>query len=82
MAAAGSIPPRPATPGLGVPESKAGVWRDRREFHDASDYTEADRARVIEAAADAGTFDGTRRGPRISPEAAGQASQAAIDGKE
>ena len=82
MPAAGTIPPRPATPGLGVPESKAGEWRDRREFHDASELTDDERARVIEAAADAGTFDGTRRGPRISPEAAGQAREAAIDGKE
>lgn len=90
MAAVGSIPPRPATPGLGVPESKAGELHDRREFHDASDYAEADRARVMESAADAGTFDGSpspggrRRTyrPDISDEAIGQAWEASVDGKE
>ncbi|WP_295625082.1 M20 family metallopeptidase [uncultured Corynebacterium sp.] len=85
MPAAGTIPPRPATPGLGVPESKAGESRDRREFHSTDDYTEAERARIAAAAAESGSFDGTShrdQGPRVSEKAAGQAREARLDGKE
>ena len=72
--AAGTVPPRPATPGVGVPESKAGEQRDRREFHGVGAGTEPAPAAV-------GNTDGHRE-PHISAEARGQAREASLDGKE
>lgn len=88
MRAAGSIPPRAGSAGPGVPESKAGERRDEREFHDPADHIAADRARVPSGASGSGAPDGAVavphrvRAPRITDEAAGQAREVAIDGKE
>ncbi|MCG7439258.1 MULTISPECIES: M20 family metallopeptidase [Corynebacterium] len=72
MPAAGAVPPRPATSGLRVPESKAGEQRDRREFHGAG---------TGPAPAPVGDAGGPRE-PHISEEARGQAREASLDGKE
>lgn len=74
MPAAGTVPPRPATPGVRVPESKAGEQRDRREFHGVGVGTEP-------ASAPVGNTDRPRE-PHISEEARGQAREASLDGKE
>lgn len=74
MPAAGTVPPRPATPGVRVPESKAGEQRDRREFHGVGVGTDP-------ASAPVGKADGPRE-PHISEEARGQAREASLDGKE
>ena len=74
MPAAGTVAPRPATPGVRVPESKAGEQRDRPEFHGVGVGTEP-------ASAPVGNTDGPRE-PHISEEAWGQAREASLDGKE